>query len=154
MPVIIKNTDKVQYTNDLHINGIYFMHYKAKGAEERTLRVYDKAPIFIALDLAVDRILAVNLHWIPISKRQKFLNTVLDMSKIPTKRGFIYKINLMYSMLKSDSTLWNACRYAIRQYLYTHITSIQKIPPEMYETVLKIPRMRSRFAYRARDYKH
>ncbi len=145
---------KLTYTSTFKHNAIYFMQYRAKGAEDKSLSVYDRAPLIIPLDIQPKTLLAVNLHWIPKNKRAVFLDNLLDISKKYTKRGFIYKINLLYQNLKGDAILWNATMFAIRKYLYGHIKGIQEIPPELYDKVLDIKRLRSRFAYQTRNYKH
>jgi len=141
------------YTNKFVKNAIYFFRYKSELAKEDKISVYDQAPIVIFLYFGANLALGVNIHWIPRQFRDTFLDIVLQQSEIPTKRGFKYKIDLSYPGLKG-SLLGGYAYSAIRRYFYKNISNLQVIPPEMYDKILGTKRLRSRFAYRARNYKH
>lgn len=142
-------------TTSLKYSNLYFFRYKALGAEQNKIHVYDQAPLAIFLDIGRGSVLGVNLHWIPPGQRRAFLDTILKLSK-EIGKGSRKRIvpRLYYETVKSHPGLRRHALRAIRRYLTNRITNVQPIPNEFWDKVLGNPRYRSRMAYKKKGYKH
>jgi len=126
-------------------NAIYFFRYKDPATKAR-MEVWDSAPLIIPLDITRKSLLAVNLHWIPSSHRQEFVNFLMEYFKqgrLGNKR--IKRTRLYYNFVKSGKIRW--AMVAIRRYHISRITGMKEIKPELWPKMLKTRSIGPKFKY-------
>lgn len=124
---------------------MYFYDPKYK----KELPYYDKFPLAIIVEIKGKGFSALNLHYLPINMRAKFLNglyTIYKSKHLDEKR----KLNLTYKMLKGSTRL----RYfgpCYKNYLFKHVRSqFYIIDPEEWDMVLTLPT--ERFEKKSKEY--
>lgn len=96
---------------------MYFYDPKTKD----TLPYYDRFPLTILVDRAPKGFYGLNLHYLPLDIRAKFLDTLLD--NLTNKRyDESTRFRLSYEMLKGASRL-KAFRPCFKRYLSAHVRS-------------------------------
>ena len=96
---------------------MYFYDPKTKD----TLPYYDRFPLTILVDRAPKGFYGLNLHYLPLDIRAKFLDTLLD--NLTNKRyDESTRFRLSYEMLKGASKL-RAFRPCFKRYLSAHVRS-------------------------------
>lgn len=96
---------------------MYFYDPKTKD----TLPYYDRFPLTILVDRAPKGFYGLNLHYLPLDVRAKFLDTLLD--NLTNKRyDESTRFRLSYEMLKGASRL-KAFRPCFKRYLSAHVRS-------------------------------
>jgi len=182
--LILKESDKNKIDRDidkeatyqlksgvLTTSKVYYFTYDAKGAEERTLEVYDKTPLICPLSIFIRKpangdttmyLLAVNFHWISDAKKRKkmfdyIVSTYSDTEVYITKKNKtmnMKKLKLLYKNIKSDSTL-QPCIQAIRLYIVKRIKNLKVVPIKHYDKLFsnKASALRARFLYLSKNYK-
>jgi len=96
---------------------MYFYDPKTKD----TLPYYDRFPLTILVDRAPKGFYGLNLHYLPLDVRAKFLDALLD--NLNNKRyDESTRFRLSYEMLKGASKL-RAFRPCFKRYLSAHVRS-------------------------------
>ena len=96
---------------------MYFYDPKTKD----TLPYYDRFPLTILVDRAPKGFYGLNLHYLPLDVRAKFLDALLD--NLNNKRyDESTRFRLSYEMLKGASKL-RAFRPCFKRYLSSHVRS-------------------------------
>ena len=96
---------------------MYFYDPKTKD----TLPYYDRFPLTILVDRAPKGFYGLNLHYLPLDVRAKFLDALLD--NLTNKRyDESTRFRLSYEMLKGASKL-RAFRPCFKRYLSAHVRS-------------------------------
>ena len=96
---------------------MYFYDPKTKD----TLPYYDRFPLTILVDRAPKGFYGLNLHYLPLDIRAKFLDALLD--NLTNKRyDESTRFRLSYEMLKGASRL-KAFRPCFKRYLSAHVRS-------------------------------
>ncbi len=96
---------------------MYFYDPKTKD----TLPYYDRFPLTILVDRAPKGFYGLNLHYLPLDVRAKFLDALLD--NLTNKRyDESTRFRLSYEMLKGASKL-KAFRPCFKRYLSAHVRS-------------------------------
>lgn len=124
---------------------IYFFRYNNPAGKGK-LKVWDAAPLVIPLDLSRKSLLAVNLHWIPSSHRQQFVEFILDYfskSKLGKKR--FQRTRLYYNFVKQGKVKW--ALVAIRRYHISRITNMQEVREEDWPKLLGNRKYKAKFKY-------
>lgn len=138
----------------LNYKDIYYFRYKAKGAETKSLHVYDRNPLVIFLEVRSKVALGVNIHWIPRNFRRAFLQTVLATAdKIGNGPRKKIILRLLYASIKSNPKLSKMALGAIRIYIIQRISGMKMVPPEKWNTIIGNPKYRERKLYREKGYK-
>jgi hypothetical protein len=127
------------FVKKMVIGGIYFQAYDPKFKKE--LPFYDKLPLYIPAQIKSDRILGLNLHYLPPQLRVAFLQDYVEYLE---KRAFEAGYDFLYEVPSSQISNWgsryiskvylgavkspgNPLRECVKTYLYGHIVS--KISP-------------------------
>lgn len=109
--LILKNRPRV---------GDMFMYFYDPKHKE-TLPYYDRFPLTILVDRAPKGFYGLNLHYLPLDVRAKFLDALLD--NLTNKRyDESTRFRLSYEMLKGASKL-RAFRPCFKRYLSAHVRS-------------------------------
>lgn len=123
---------KVQF-----IPGNMFMFFYDPKHKE-TLPYYDKFPLIIAVDSAKNGFYGMNLHYLPLTLRAKFLDALLDTTN--NKRyDDKTKFDVNYQALKAARNM----RYfkpCFKHYLTNHVKSnLAMVPPPEWEIATFLP---------------
>lgn len=128
--------EPVKRTTDSVIGSMYMFFYNPK--HKSTLPYYDEFPLVIVLDINNDGFTGLNLHYLPLDLRTRFLNTLLNDYLTDKKYDEDTRFALTYQMLKATQRL----RYfkpCIKKYLTTKVVGVMgKVPPDewMFASVL------------------
>lgn len=130
--------NKSQFSNkDKFLPGELFLyHYDPKLKHE--LPYYDKFPLVIPLKIYNDGFLGLNLHYLPVDMRLKFLNKLMGdyMTQVDDIR---YRMKVTYEIL-SASQKFNEFVPCLKRYLTSQITSkMQKVYPHEWQMVCYLP---------------
>lgn len=122
----------ISQPSKLRLGYMYLHVYDPKLKDQ--LPFYDVLPVFVLLARKSDRILGLNLHYLPYSFRvaaAKYL-----MQSIKNKKRIDYQdIKAAFKASKAPIGMLQLC---IRTYLYSHIRSnIKEFNPTNYEMVIK-----------------
>lgn len=128
--------EPVKRTTDSVIGSMYMFFYNPK--HKSTLPYYDEFPLVIVLDINNDGFTGLNLHYLPLDLRTRFLNTLLNDYLTDKKYDEDTRFALTYQMLKATQRL----RYfkpCIKKYLTTKVVGVMgEVPPDewMFASVL------------------
>ncbi len=133
---IIEKDDKevktVKQPSKFHLGYMYLQVYDPKWKNE--LPFYDVLPVYILLARKADRVLGLNLHYLPYTFRVAVAKAL--MKSVKNKNRISYKD--IVSAFKSAKAPIGMLYLTIRTYLYSHIRSqIKEFNPENYEMVIK-----------------
>ena len=111
---------------------IYFFRYNQPVT--KNIKIWDKAPLVIPLAIHGQNLLAINLHWLPLIYRAKFILTLIQMTDTLVIRGKIKMLlRLTYDMMKTGPL--RPGLYGIRKYRMSRMSSIVEIPAEQLMTL-------------------
>ena len=111
--------EPVQIRNQTAIGNMYMFFYDAKHKE--TLPYYDKFPLVIVIGPAKGGFMGLNLHYLPLPLRAKFLDALLDV--LNNKRyDETTKFRVSYDMLQHVSKM-KYFKPCIKHYLTDHVKS-------------------------------
>ena len=121
-----------------HYDAIYYFKYDALHKEK--LHKWDRQPLVYPLDIGSKYILGVNLHWVPIQHRIRFINMLKDInkSKLKTRKRMT---RIVYQMMKQDSILKYSIQ-GIRLYISKRMSKVQIIDRDKIG-ILMLPRYRA-----------
>jgi hypothetical protein len=132
--------EKTRYTrvNDYRkflIGGLYFFGYDPKTKGD--LPYYDKFPLVMPLVRETDGFIGLNLHYLPIGYRIRFMKKLLPLALYDGED--IRRIKITYDILEA-SKRYKEFRPCIKKYLYSHVkTRILKVQPDEWDTALFLP---------------
>ena len=110
-PILLKNRQVM--------GSMYMFFYDPKHKE--TLPYYDSFPLVIVLKPAAGGFLGLNLHYLPLVLRAKFLDALLDVTNNKSYDEST-KFKLTYAMLENASK-FKYFKPCIKHYLSDHIRS-------------------------------
>ena len=128
--------DPIQIRNQQVIGSMYMFFYDAKHKE--TLPYYDKFPLVIVLQEAPGGFLGLNLHYLPLSLRAKFLDALLDTAN-NNRYDNSTKFRITYDTLRSVARMkyYKPC---IKHYLASQVRSkFAKVPAPEWEIATFLP---------------
>ncbi len=96
-------------------DSLYFFTYKEPITKH--IKQWDSTPLVIPLSVNSTHLMAVNIHWLKLTDRKRFLNKIISLYKATPK--------LIYKELKKD---FKYALKGIRTYLISGITKIEEIP--------------------------
>lgn len=132
---LVRNEPLKQKAN--FVVGEMFMYiYDAK--HKATLPYYDKFPLTIIVDLAPDGFYGINLHYLPMTLRAKFLDALLD-NTTNEKYDKTTRFQLNYTMLKRTSKM-KYFRPCFKHYLAEQVQgNFAYVPPQEWEIAVFLP---------------
>ena len=132
----LMNSDPIERRPRSAAGSMYMFFYDAKHRE--TLPYWDAFPLVIAVGRAPKGFYGMNLHYLPIPLRAKFLDNLMD---ITNNKSFdeTTKFDVSYRYLKSASKM----RYfkpCFKHYLTTQVEgNLAYIPPPEWEIATFLP---------------
>ena len=132
------------------IGDMFMYFYDPKHKE--TLPYYDRFPLTILVDTAPKGFYGLNLHYLPLDVRARFLDALLDT--LNNKRyDETTRFKLSYEMLKGASKL-RAFRPCFKRYLTSHVRSrFAKVDAPEWEIATFLPTADFEKASRTQVYK-
>ena len=111
--------EPVQLRNRQGVGNMYMFFYDPK--HKKTLPYYDSFPLVIVIGPAEGGFLGLNLHYLPLALRAKFLDALMDITN--NKRyDETTKFELSYEMLQKASKM-KYFKPCIKHYLKDHVRS-------------------------------
>jgi len=141
--------DPIQMKNRSVIGSMYMFFYDPKHREE--LPYYDSFPLIIAVGPASGGFYGINLHYLPIALRAKFLDALIDVTN-NNKFDESTRFQITYDMLKSSSKMkyFAPC---FKHYLTTHVEGrLAYVPPPEWEIATFLPTAQFRKSSRSKVY--
>lgn len=145
-----KTASPFQNMENLSLNSIgkmYSFVYDPKWKE--TLPYYDTFPLIFPFDLKEDRIMGLNLHYLPPALRATLMNALYDNLQVGKKNSNTYlKINYQILAGASKYKYFKPC---LKSYLFDHVRSpFMNISPQLWDYTLMLPL--ARFQKKTQDY--
>jgi len=135
---ITKERDRYTKTTDYKrflIGGMYMFAYDP--LTKKDLPYYDRFPLVLPLKRESDGFLGLNLHYLPIGYRIRFLKKLLPLAQYADED--IRRLRITYDIL-SASSRYREFRPCIKKYLLPQIKSrILKVESEEWDTALFLP---------------
>ena len=128
--------DPIELRSRPAVGKMYMYFYDPKHKE--TLPYYDRFPLIIMVGPAPRGFMGLNLHYLPLATRAKFLDALLDT--INNERyDESTRFRLSYDMLKRASRL-KAFRPCLKRYLSSHVRSrLALVPAPEWEIATFLP---------------
>ena len=128
--------DPIELRSRPAVGKMYMYFYDPKHKE--TLPYYDRFPLIIMVGPAPRGFMGLNLHYLPLAIRAKFLDALLDT--INNERyDESTRFRLSYEMLKRASKL-KAFRPCLKRYLSSHVRSrLAMVPAPEWEIATFLP---------------
>jgi hypothetical protein len=105
---------------------------------KETLPYYDSFPLTIIVDAAPGGFTGLNLHYLPMVLRAKFLDALMDITD-DKKYDENTKFNMSYSMLKRASSM-KYFKPCFKRYLTANVKSrFAKVPAPEWEIATFLP---------------
>jgi hypothetical protein len=132
----LMRAESVQLRSRPAVGSMYMYFYDPKTKEK--LPYYDRFPLIIMVKPAPGGFYGINLHYLPMGLRAKFLDALLD--NINNERyDETTKFRISYSMLKRASTL-RAFKPCFKRYLSKHLRSrLALVAPTEWEIATFLP---------------
>jgi len=125
-----------QKTKRFRVGKLYFFFYDPKGKED--LPYYDIFPLVLIIKRYDDGFLGLNLHYLPIIPRIRFLNKLLRLA-VMGDDDEIKHMRITYDIL-NETNRYREFRPCIKRYLYTHIRSkLLEVQPNEWEVAVHLP---------------
>ena len=135
---ITRERDRYTKHNDYRkflIGGLYFFAYDPKTKAD--LPYYDRFPLVMPLKRESDGFLGLNLHYLPIGYRIRFLKKLLPLAMYDGDD--IRRIKITYDILDASSR-YREFRPCIKKYILPQIKSrILKVGPDEWDTAIFLP---------------
>jgi len=135
---ITREKERFTRTNDYRkflIGGMYFFAYDPKTKGD--LPYYDRFPLVMPLKRESDGFIGLNLHYLPIGYRIRFLKKLLTIAQYDGED--IRRIRVTYDILNATSR-YREFRPCIKKYLLSHIKSkIVKVESNEWDTAMFLP---------------
>ena len=128
--------DPIELRSRPAVGKMYMYFYDPKHKE--TLPYYDRFPLIVMVGPAPKGFMGLNLHYLPLAIRAKFLDALL--STINNERyDESTRFRLSYEMLKRASKL-KAFRPCLKRYLSSHVRSrLAMVPAPEWEIATFLP---------------
>ena len=128
--------DEIQLRSRSATGAMFMFFYDPK--HKKTLPYYDSFPLIIVVDKAEGGFIGLNLHYLPIALRAKFLDALMDTTN-NKKYDESTKFALSYEMLKSTSKL-KYFKPCYKHYLTKHVRSkLAFVPSTEWEIATFLP---------------
>lgn len=135
IPSTIKRED-YRNTNRFIKGGLFFFYYDPKTKED--LPYYDRFPLVLMLEKYEDGFLGLNLHYLPVNYRVRFLDKLLDYGRF-NEDGDPVRLRITYDILTATKR-FKEFRPCIKRYLTSHVKSrILAVQPDEWETAVFLP---------------
>ena len=119
------------------VTGAMFMFFY-DPKHKKTLPFYDSFPLIIVVDKAEGGFIGLNLHYLPIALRAKFLDALMDTTN-NKKYDDSTKFALTYEMLKGTSKM-KYFKPCYKHYLTKHVRSkLAFVPSTEWEIATFLP---------------
>jgi len=125
-----------RYTKRVTLGKMYFFYYdpKTKG----NLPYYDTFPLVIMLEKYSDGFLGLNLHYLPIQYRIKFMEKLMPLALLDDNDD-IKRVRVTYELL-SEARKFKAFEPCLKRYLYSHLRSkILIVKPNEWDVAAMLP---------------
>jgi len=132
----IVRSEPIKQKSNFIIGEMYMFFYDAKHKE--TLPYYDRFPLTIVVDFAKDGFYGLNLHYLPMTLRAKFLDALMDTTT-NQKYDKSTRFRLSYQLLKRSSKMkyFSPC---FKHYLADHVVgNFAYVPPPEWEIATFLP---------------
>lgn len=132
----IVRSEPLKQKSNFIIGEMYMFFYDAKHKE--TLPYYDKFPLTIIVDFAKDGFCGLNLHYLPMTLRAKFLDALMETTT-NKKYDKSTRFRLSYQLLKRTSTMkyFSPC---FKHYLAEQVVgNFAYVPPPEWEIATFLP---------------
>ena len=128
--------DEIQLRSRSATGAMFMFFYDPK--HKKTLPYYDSFPLIIAVGGAEGGFIGLNLHYLPIALRAKFLDALMDTTN-NKKYDESTKFALSYEMLKSTSKL-KYFKPCYKHYLTKHVRGrLALVPAPEWEIATFLP---------------
>ena len=128
--------DPITKTADSITGSMYMFFYDAKHRDK--LPYWDSFPLVIAVGPAEKGFYGLNLHYLPIELRAKFLDSLMDITN-NTKYDESTRFNITYSQLKRASKM-KYFKPCFKHYLTSQVEGqFAYIPPPEWEIATFLP---------------
>ena len=142
--------EELSLENRAVIGNMYMFFYDAKGKE--TLPYYDAFPLIINMGPAKKGFYGLNVHYLPIALRAKFLDGLMDKT---TNKKFdeTTRFRLTYNYLQSSSKL-KYFKPCFKHYLSSQVEGrLSYVPPAEWEIAVFLPTAQWKGGSRSQVYK-
>ena len=132
----LMNSDPIEKRNRSVVGSMYMFFYDPKTREQ--LPYYDSFPLIIAVGPAPGGFYGMNLHYLPIPLRAKFLDALIDITN-NKKYDESTRFEVSYNLLNSSRRL----RYfkpCFKHYLTKQVEGqLAYVPPQEWEIATFLP---------------
>lgn len=142
--------EPLKRTPNFVVGEMFMYFYDPK--HKKTLPYYDRFPLSIIVDLAPDGFYGINLHYLPMTLRAKFLDALLDITT-NKKYDKTTRFRMSYQMLKSSSKM-KYFKPCFKHYLLDHVKgNFAKVPAPEWEIAVFLPTADFRKASESKVYR-
>ena len=132
----IMNEPEMKLTGKQFPGGMFMFFYDPKGKDK--LPYYDSFPLTIIVDKAPGGFTGLNLHYLPMVLRAKFLDALMEITD-DKKYDENTKFNLSYSMLKRATSM-KYFKPCFKRYLMSNVRSrFALVPAPEWEIATFLP---------------
>ena len=132
----LMNEPEMKLTGKQIPGGMFMFFYDPKGKDK--LPYYDSFPLTIIVDKAPGGFTGLNLHYLPMVLRAKFLDALMEITD-DKKYDENTKFNLSYSMLKKASSM-KYFKPCFKRYLTANVRSrFALVPAPEWEIATFLP---------------
>ena len=132
----LMNEPEMKLTGKQIPGGMFMFFYDPKGKDK--LPYYDSFPLTIIVDKAPGGFTGLNLHYLPMVLRAKFLDALMEITD-DKKYDENTKFNLSYSMLKKASSM-KYFKPCFKRYLMSNVRSrFALVPAPEWEIATFLP---------------
>jgi hypothetical protein len=132
----LMNEPEMKLTGKQIPGGMFMFFYDPKTKD--TLPYYDSFPLTIIVDAAPGGFTGLNLHYLPMTLRAKFLDALMEIAD-DKKFDEDTKFNLSYSMLKKASNM-KYFKPCFKRYLMSNVRSrFALVPAPEWEIATFLP---------------
>jgi len=132
----LMNEPELKLSGNQFPGGMFMFFYDPKGKD--TLPYYDSFPLTIIVDGAPGGFTGLNLHYLPMVLRAKFLDALMDIAS-DKKYDDNTKFSLTYGMLKKTSKM-KYFKPCFKRYLTANVRSkFARVPAPEWEIATFLP---------------
>ena len=132
----LSRAPELEQTDNQVVGHMFYFFYDPK--HKKTLPYYDKFPLSIIVGPAQDGFYGINLHYLPMTLRAKFLDGLLDITT-NDKYDETTKFKMSYSMLNRAAKL-KYFKPCFKHYLSEHVKSnFARVNAPEYEIATFLP---------------
>mgnify|MGYP003119007477 CR=1 FL=1 len=132
----IMNEPEMKLTGKQFPGGMFMFFYDPKN--KKTLPYYDSFPLTIIVDTAPGGFTGLNLHYLPMTLRARFLDALMDIAS-DKKYDDNTRFSLSYNMMKSASKM-KYFKPCFKKYLLSNVRSrFARVPAPEWEIATFLP---------------